>query len=76
MRAIATLFVLMFTVSFASAEPAAFDFEGEHFVKKFDASKPPKCAEVDAEELSGIRQRAIKEMAAYEMGLVKAYFGK
>lgn len=35
-----------------------------------------KLGEVDAEELSDIRQRAIKEMAQYEMGPVKAYFGK
>jgi hypothetical protein len=35
-----------------------------------------KLGEIDAEELSGIRQRAIKEMAAYEMAPVKAYFGK
>ena len=35
-----------------------------------------KLGELDADELSGIRQRAIKEMAAYEMGPVKAYFGK
>jgi hypothetical protein len=35
-----------------------------------------KLGEIDAEELSGIRQRAIKEVAAYEMGPVKAYFGK
>jgi hypothetical protein len=176
MRAIITLLVLIFTISLASAEPAAFDFGGEHFVKKFDASKAPnaqvefglegerieawtrlvtvhafpnggndatraatnlanlirkrypgakykvisnpktseaiidfllpvpnsemmefnvfkygpagdglvalqfarrvKRGEIDAEELSGIRQRAIKEMAAYEMGPVRAYFGK
>jgi hypothetical protein len=176
MRAITTLLFLIFAVSFASAEPAAFDFGGEHFVKKFDASKPPnaqvefglpgesieawtqlvtlhafpnggndamraaanladlirqryptakykvinnpktseaiidfllpvpesammefnvfkyapagdglvalqfarrvKLGEIDAQELSAIRQRAIKEMADYEMGPVKAYFGK
>jgi hypothetical protein len=35
-----------------------------------------KLGEIDAEELSDIRQRAIKEMAQYEMGPVKAYFGK
>ena len=34
-----------------------------------------KLGEIDAEELSGIRRRAIKEMTAYEMGLVRAYFG-
>jgi hypothetical protein len=33
-----------------------------------------KLGEIDAEELAGIRQRAIKEMAQYEMGPVKAYF--
>jgi hypothetical protein len=176
MRAVITLLCLMLAVSFASAEPATFDFDGERFVKKFDASKVPnaqvefglpaesieawtrlvtvhafpnggndamraaanlanlirqryptakykvinnpktseaiidfllpvpksemmefnvfkyapardglvalqfarrvKLGEVDADELSGIRQRAIKEMAAYEMGPVKAYFGK
>jgi hypothetical protein len=176
MRAIITLLFLMLAVSFASAEPATFDFGGERFVKKFDASKAPnaqvefglsvesieawtrlvtvhafpnggndamraaadlanlirqrypgakykiinnprtseaiidfllpvpksemmefnvfkyapagdglvalqfarrvKLGEVDADELSGIRQRAIKEMAAYEMGPVRAYFGK
>jgi hypothetical protein len=31
----------MFAISFAGAEPAAFDFGGEHFVKKFDAGKAP-----------------------------------
>jgi len=176
MRAVTTLLFLLFALSFASAEPAAFDFGGAHFVKKFDASKAPnaqvefglsdesieawtrlvtvhafpnggndatraaanlanlirqryptakykvinnpktseaiidfllpvpnselmefnvfkytpagnglvalqfarrvKLGEIDAEELSDIRQRAIKEMAAYEMGPVKAYFGK
>lgn len=176
MRAIAILLLLMCAVSFASAEPAAFDFGGEHFVKKIDASKAPNAqvefgladerieawtrlvtvhafpsggndatratanlanlirqryptakyrvisnpktseaiidfllpvpkselmefnvfkytpagnglvalqfarrvnlGEIDAEVLSDIRQRAIKEMAAYEMGPVKAYFGK
>jgi hypothetical protein len=35
-----------------------------------------KLGEIDGEELAGIRQRAIKEMAQYEMGPVKAYFGK
>jgi hypothetical protein len=35
-----------------------------------------KLGETDAEELSGIRQRAIKEIVAYEMGPVKMYFGK
>ena len=35
-----------------------------------------KLGEIDAEELSAIRQRAIKEMAAYEMAPVRAYFGK
>jgi len=35
-----------------------------------------KLGEIDAEELSGIRRRAVKEMAQYEMGPVKAYFGK
>jgi hypothetical protein len=35
-----------------------------------------KLGEIDAEELSDIRQRAIKEIAQYEMGPVKAYFGK
>jgi hypothetical protein len=34
-----------------------------------------KLGEIDAEELSGIRQRAIKEMTDCEMGPVKAYFG-
>jgi hypothetical protein len=176
MRAAITLIFLMLAVSFASAEPATFDFGGERFVKKFDASKAPnaqvefglpaesieawtrlvtvhafpnggndamraaanlanlirqrypaakykvinnpktfetiidfllpvpksemiefnvfkyapagdglvalqfarrvKLGDVGADELSGIRQRAIKEMAAYEMGPVKAYFGK
>jgi hypothetical protein len=35
-----------------------------------------KLGEIDAEELYGIRQRAIKEMAGYEMAPVRAYFGK
>jgi hypothetical protein len=35
-----------------------------------------KLGEIDPEELAGIRQRAIKEMAQYEMGPVKAYFRK
>lgn len=35
-----------------------------------------KLGEIDAEELSDIRQRAINEMAQYEMAPVKAYFGK
>ena len=35
-----------------------------------------KLGEIDAEELADIRQRAIKEMATYEMGPVKAYLGK
>ena len=173
MRVIITLLFLMFTASLAGAERAAFDFGGERFVKKFDASKAPnaqvefgladerieawtrlvtvhafpnggndamraaanlanlirqryptakykvinnpktseaiidfllpvpkselmefnvfkytpagnglvalqfarrvKLGEIDAEELSDIRQRAIKEMAAYEMGSVKAF---
>jgi hypothetical protein len=176
MRAITTLLFLMLAGALANAEPAAFDFGGEHFVKKFDASKAPnaqvefglsaerieawtrlvtvhafpnggndamraaanladlirqrypgakykvisnpktseaiidfllpvpnselmefnvfkytpagnglvalqfarriKLGEIDAEELSDIRQRAINEMAAYEMGPVKAYLGK
>jgi hypothetical protein len=41
MRAIITLLFLMFTASLAGAEPAAFDFGGERFVKKFDAGKAP-----------------------------------
>jgi hypothetical protein len=176
MRTITTLLFLMFAVSCASAEPAAFDFGGEHFVRKFDASKAPnaqvefglsdesieawtrlvtvhafpnggndamraaanlanlirqryptakykviknpktseaiidfllpvpksemmefnvfkytpagnglvalqfarrvKLGEIDAEQLSGIRRRAIKEMADHEMGSVMTYFGK
>jgi hypothetical protein len=35
-----------------------------------------KLGEIDGAELSDIRQRAIKEMAQYEMGPVKAYFGR
>jgi hypothetical protein len=35
-----------------------------------------KLGETDAEELSDIRQRAIREMADYEMGPVKAYLAK
>ena len=35
-----------------------------------------KLGEIDAKELSDIRQRVIKEMLDYEMGPVKAYFGK
>jgi hypothetical protein len=33
-------------------------------------------SQIDAEELSAIRQRAIKEAADYDMGPVKASFGK
>lgn len=35
-----------------------------------------KLGEIDAEELSDIRQRAIKEIADYEMGPVKAYVAR
>jgi hypothetical protein len=35
-----------------------------------------KLGEIDGEELAEIRQSAIEEMAQYEMGPVKAYFGK
>ena len=176
MKRLVALLYLLVSASLASAEPAAFEFAGAHFVKKFDASKAPnsqvefglpaesieawtrlvtvhafpnggndamraaanlanlirqryptakykvinnpktseaiidfllpvpksemmefnvfkytpagnglvalqfaqrvKLGEIDAEELSDIRQRAIKEMAAYEMAPVKAYFGK
>jgi len=35
-----------------------------------------KLGEIDGQELSAIRQRALKEMTYYQMGPVKAYFGK
>jgi len=35
-----------------------------------------KLGEIDAEELSVIRQRALKEMGNYDMAPVKAFFGK
>jgi hypothetical protein len=35
-----------------------------------------KLGEIDATELSEIRQQALKEMAQYEMAPVKAFFGK
>ena len=35
-----------------------------------------KLGEIDATELRAIRERAIKEMADYEMSAVRAYFGK
>jgi hypothetical protein len=35
-----------------------------------------KLGEIDGEELREIRQRAIAEMAQYEMKPVKAHFGK
>jgi len=41
MTRLVTLLLLLVALSCAHAQPASFDFGGERFVKKFDASKPP-----------------------------------